>query len=287
MAVIGIINEAKVPFVIFNTGTGAVTDKSPYFVRVSQTNWSTYYPLGEWAAKVQHYRRCVGIAADYAAGIDSIAAAKAGFEGKGGKVVDTIMTPISTVDFAPYIQRIRDDHPDCTFVFMPLGAASAVFVKAYTSAGLPKAGVAFLGQSETYEPDLPVLGDAALGIVTAMPYGPELDNPANRAFVAAFKKRYGVAPTFIGALAYDGIRVIARMIEATDGKRDGDKAVAAVKGYAWNSPRGPLSIDPLTREVTENIYIRKVVKQDGKLVNTVIYTFPNAKEAWHQVHQKP
>jgi branched-chain amino acid transport system substrate-binding protein len=283
LAMADMINETKVPFVIFNTGTGFVTDKSPYFVRVGQTNWATYYPLGVWAAKEGHYKRCVGIAANYAPGVDSIAAAKRGFAEGGGQVVDTIMTPLSTEDFSSYVERIRTDHPDCTFVFMPLGPQSAAFVKAYTGAGLMRAGIQFLGQSETYEPDLPALGDAALGIITSFPYGPNLDNPTNRAFVANFKARYGTEPSDIGVIAYNGIRVIAKMIEATGGARDGDKAVAAVKGFAWDSPQGPVAIDPRTREIVQNIYIRKVVKQDGKLVNKVIYSFPAQREPWHEM----
>ncbi len=237
LAMADLINEAKIPFVIFNTGTGFVTDKSPYFVRVGQTNWATYYPLGVWGAKEGHYKRCVGVAANYAPGVDSINAAKRGFAEGGGQIVDTLMTPLSTEDFSSYIERIRNDHPDCTFVFMPLGPQSAAFVKGYTGAGLMRAGIQFLGQSETYEPDLPALGDAALGIITSFPYGPNLDNPTNRAFVANFQARYGTEPSDIGVIAYNGIRVIAKMIEATGGARDADKAVAAVKGFAWESPK--------------------------------------------------
>lgn len=285
VAVTQIINETKTPYVLFNTGTGDVTDKSPYFVRVGFTQWSNYYPLGEWAAKIGHYQRCVGIAANYAAGVDSMNAVKQSFEANGGKIVDMIMTPTASEDFTSYIARIRNDHPQCTFVFMPLGPQSAAFVKGYAEAGLPQAGVQFLGTGETWEPDLPLLGDAALGIVTAHAYEPNLDNPTNHAFVAAFKKVYNTNPTDIAVLAYDGMRVIAQMVAATDGKRDGDKAVAAIKGLSWESPRGPVSIDPATRELTQNIYIRRVEKQNGKLVNAVIYTVPNVKEMWHQFHK--
>ena len=285
LGMVDVINQAKIPFVIFNTGTAFVTDKSPYFVRIVETNWSTYFVMGQWAAKDGHLKRCVGIAADYAPGTDSMAAVKRGFEMGGGKLVDQIMVPLSTEDFSAYIQRIRDRSPECTFVFMPLGPQSAAFVKAYTNAGLMKAGIKFFGQSETWESDLPALGDAALGIVTSFPYGPNLDNPANRAFVAAFKAKYGEMPTFIAVLGYDGMRVMARMVEATDGKRDGDKAIAAVKGYAWNSPRGPVSIDPRTREIIEPIYIREVVKENGVLVNKVIATLPDQKEPWHELNR--
>lgn len=285
LAVADLINEVKIPFVIFNTGTGFVTDKSPYFVRVGQTNWSTYYALGVWAAKEGHYKKCVGVAANYAPGVDSIDAAQRGFAGGGGKITDRIMTPLSTEDFSSYVERIRSNHPDCAFVFMPLGPQSAAFVKAYTSAGLMKDGVQFLGQSETYEPDLPALGDAALGIITSFPYSANLDNPTNKAFVAEFKKRYGTEPSDIGLIAYDGIRVIAKMIEATDGKRDGDKAMAAIKGWSFDTPRGPMSIDPKTRDPVQNIYLRRVVKdKNGVLYNKTFKTIPNVHDQWHEVH---
>ena len=285
LAVTKIINQAKVPFVIFNTGTASVTDKSPYFVRIAQTNWSTYYPLGVWAAREGHEKRCVAVVADYAPGLDSLAAVKRGFEGNGGTLIGQILVPLSTVDFSAYIQRIRDLSPDCTFIFMPLGPQSATFVKAYTGAGLMKAGVRLLGQSETWEADLPALGDDALGIITAFPYGPNLDNPANRAFVQAFAAKYHAAPTMIAVLGYDGMRVMAKMVEATGGKPDGAAAVAAVKGFAWNSPRGPVSIDPRTRELVQPVYIRQVVKEGGRYVNKVIYTFPDEKEPWHELNR--
>jgi branched-chain amino acid transport system substrate-binding protein len=283
-AIASFLNQAKVPFVIFNSGEVKTTDRSRYFVRVAETIWADYYPLGVWAAKFGHYQRCVGIAGDYSPGVEAMEAAKRGFESHGGKIIDTIMVPLSTEDFSSYIERIRNDRPQCTIGFIPLGPQSAAFVKAYTGAGLMKAGVPFLGQSETWEPDLPALGDAALGIITAFPYSPNLDNPTNRAFVAAFEKRYGTEPTDIAVLAYNGMTVIARMIKATDGKRDAVKAIAAAEGFAWMSPQGPVSIDPKTREITQNIYIRKVENVNGKLVNQVIYTFKNEKEPWHQLN---
>jgi branched-chain amino acid transport system substrate-binding protein len=285
LAVTDVINESKVPFVIFNTGTANVTDKSPYFVRVGFTQWATYYPLGKYAAQ-QGMKNCAAVAANYAPGQDSIAAVKKGFGEGGGTLVDEIMTPLETTDFSPYLQRIRDRSPQCTFVFMPLGPMSVTFIKSYNDRGLSKAGIQLFGQSETAEFDLPTIGDGALGVITAQPYGPNLDNAANHAFIEAFKAKYGKdrLPTVIALLGYDGMRVIAKMIEGTDGKRDGDKAVAAVKGFSWQSPRGPVTIDPRTREPIENIYIRKVVKEDGALVNKEVYTFEGQKEPWHELN---
>lgn len=288
LAVTDVINQAKVPFVIFNTGTATVTDQSPYFVRIGMTNWTTFYSLGQWAAKQGGFKNCVAVAANYAPGQDSLAAVKRGFTDGGGKISEEILVPLDTADFAPYMRRIRDQAPECTLVFMPTGPISVAFVKAYDQAGLMKAGIQLLGQTETYESHLPALGDAALGVITSMIYGPGLDNPANRAFEKAFRAKYGKdrSPTFISVFGYDGMRVIAKMIEATDGKRDGDKAVAAIKGYSWESPRGPVSIDPQTREIVQNDYIRKAVKEGGTIVNKEIYTFPAVKEPWHELNKK-
>ena len=290
LAAAGIVNQAKIPYVIFNTGTADVTDKSPYFVRVGPTQWANYYPLGIWAAKQDNAKRCVGISADYAPGVDSMEAVQKGFESAGGKLLERIMTPTSTQDFSPFIQRIRDLKPDCTFMFMPLGPQSFALVKAYAESGLMKDGVKLLGESETWTPDLPAVGDGALGVVTAYPYVQGLETPENKAFRDAYHAQFGDSynyPTSIAMLAYNGMQVIGKMIAATDGKRDGQKAVDAVKGLTWNGPGGPVSIDPETREITENMYVREVVKDDkGRLINKLIYTFHDVKEPWHEQHKK-
>ena len=290
LAVASLINEAKIPYVIFNTGTADVTDKSPYFVRVGPTQWANYYPLGIWAAKQDHAKRCVGISADYAPGVDSMDAFKHGFESNGGKLVDRIMTPTSTQDFSPFIQRIRGLSPDCTVMFMPLGPQSFALLKGYAQSGLMKDGAKLLGESETWTPDLPAVGDGALGVVTAYPYVQGLQTKENKAFRDAYHAKYGDSydyPTSVATLAYNGMKVIGKMIEATDGKRDGQKAVDAVKGFSWNGPGGPASIDPQTREITQNMYIREVAKDgNGKLYNKLIYTFHDVKEPWHEQHKK-
>jgi branched-chain amino acid transport system substrate-binding protein len=290
LAVVGIVNQAKIPYVIFNTGTADVTDKSPYFVRVSPTQWANYYPLGTWAAKEAKAKRCVGIASDFAPGVDSMDAVQKGFEAAGGKLIARIMTPTSTQDFSPFIQRIRNLKPDCTFMFMPLGPQSVALMKGYAQSGLMKAGAKLLGESETWTPDLPAVGDGALGVVTAYPYVQGLQTKENKAFRDAYHAKFGDSydyPTSVAMLAYNGMVVIGKMIEATDGKRDGQKAVDAVKGFKWNGPGGPASIDPATREITQNMHIREVVKDDkGRLINKLIYTFHDVKEPWHELNKK-
>jgi branched-chain amino acid transport system substrate-binding protein len=287
LALTDVINQAKIPFVIFNTGTAMVTDQSPYFIRLAYTNWAHYYPLGLWAAQ-NGLKRCVSIAADYAPGHDSLDAVRAGFTSGGGEIISEIRVPLDATDFSAYLQRIRDASPQCTFVFMPLGPMSVAFIRAYTDRGLLKSGIKLLGQSETVEFELQAVGDAALGVITAQVYGPYLDNPENKAFVDAYQAKYGSGqmPSIITMKGYDGMRVIFEMLRATGGKMDGGKAMAAIRGLKWNSPRGPVTIDPDTREPIQNVYIREVVREDGRLYNKVIHTFEAQKEPWHEEQKK-
>src|SRR5262249_26223250 len=166
-----------------------------------------------------------------------------------------------------YLQRAKDMSPECVFTFMPLGPMSVGWVKSFHDRGLDKAGIQLFATTETQEVDLPAIGDGALGVITAIHYGPYLDNPTNKAFVAAYKAKYNELPGLASVAAYDGMEVIFQMLKATDGKRDGKKAVDAVKGYKWQSPRGELSIDPRTREVINNVYIRRVVNENGVMFN--------------------
>jgi branched-chain amino acid transport system substrate-binding protein len=288
LAVTDVINQAKIPFVIFNTGTATVTDKSPFFVRPTFTNWTTFYTVARYAG-MTGTKKCVTVVADYAPGQDAAVAAAEGLKREGGEVIADIKVPLDATDFSSYLQRIKDAAPQCAIVFMPQGPMSVAFVKAYIDRGLLKDGIKFFGQSETDETDLPAIGDGAVGMITSMPYTPTLDNPENKAFLAAFSKKYGAdhgPPTNITVAAYDGMQVIQKMAETVNGTIDGSKEVDAVKGMKWLSPRGPVSIDPETRELIQNVYIREVVKENGLLYNKIIYTFENQKEPWHDTQRK-
>jgi branched-chain amino acid transport system substrate-binding protein len=288
LAVTDVINQAKIPFVIFNTGTATVTDKSPFFVRPTFTNWTTFYTVARYAG-MTGTKKCVTVVADYAPGQDAAVAAAEGLKREGGEVIADIKVPLDATDFSSYLQRIKDAAPQCAIVFMPQGPMSVAFVKAYIDRGLLKDGIKFFGQSETDETDLPAIGDGAVGMITSMPYTPTLDNPENKAFLAAFSKKYGAdhgPPTNITVAAYDGMQVIQKMAETVNGTIDGAKEVDAVKGMKWPSPRGPVSVDPETRELIQNVYIREVVKENGLLYNKIIYTFENQKEPWHDTQRK-
>jgi branched-chain amino acid transport system substrate-binding protein len=289
LAMPDLINEAKIPFVAFNTATSIVTDKSPYLIRAGFTQWQALYPEGQWARE-QKYNTCEMFVADYAPGQDAINAFTKGFTDGGGKMLDPIRVPMGTADFSSYFQRVKDNAPDCVVAFMPGGPMSAGTIKGFAERGFAKSGMHLLGSGETPEYDLPAVGDAAIGMVTSLHYGPYLDNPENKAFVQAMVAKYGnemagALPSFIHVQAYDGINIIFQMLRATGGKRDVDKMMAAAKGYAWKSPRGPVSVDPATRELVQNIYIRRVEKlPDGKLGNVAFKTFEAMKDPWHELH---
>jgi len=283
-AVADLINESKVPYVIFNGATSVIVDKSPYFVRIGNTNWQPTVPIAQYAARHGCTHATLMIT-DYAPGADSIEAFKYGFMGAGGKTVDVIKVPIGTTDFSAYMQKAKDYNPQCIYPFLPGGPMVLGYIHAYVDNGFEKAGIPNYGTAETSENYLPAIGDAALGLVTAWYYSPYLDNPVNKQFIAGLKAADpDVLSKYITTYGYDGMEIIFHMLKATNGERDGDKAIAAIKGYSWDGPGGPMSIDPKTRDNVRNIYIRKVVKEDGVMYNKVMETIPNVHDQWHDLH---
>lgn len=288
LAMADIINEAKIPFVIFNSATSIVTDKSPYYVRAGFTQWQALYPASKWALE-QKYKTCEMFIADYAPGQDAVNAFTKGFTDGGGKMLDPIRIPMGTTDFSSYFQRVHDNAPNCLVSFMPGGPMSAGTIKGFAERNFAAQGIQLIGTGETPEYDLAAIGDAALGTVTALHYGPYLDNPENKAYVQAMVAKYGNdmaggLPSFVHVQAYDGMEILFQMLRATGGQRDADKMMAAVKGYSWKSPRGPVKVDPVTRELIQNIYIRRVEKVDGKLANIAFKTYEAVNDPWHELH---
>ena len=276
MAVTPILKQANVPMVIFNAATSAIVTKSPLVVRTSFTTWQTSTPIAKVAYDAG-VKKVISVVSDYGPGVDAENAFKAGFEKQGGEVVQAIRMPLSTNDFSPIMQRIKDSGAQGVFAFLPSGPTTLGFVKAYNENGLKSAGIKLFAPGDlTQESDLPALGDAALGMQTTFHYAISHDSPENKAFVAAADKAIGnpAELTFPAVGAFDGMHVIYKMIEATGGKQDAQKAVDAVKGLSWVSPRGPVTIDPESRHITQNIYLREVAKgSDGKYYNKEIQTF--------------
>lgn len=273
MAVAPLIQQSQTPTVIFNAATSSITEKSDYFIRTSYTLWQVTVPMAQWAAK-QNMKKIVTAVTDYGPGIDAEAAFKAEFGKQGGTVVETIRMPIATTDFGPFVQRIKASGAQAVYTFLPGGPPNLGFVKAYNENGLAKAGIQFLGTAETDEFDLQKFGDSALGLTTAFHYSGAHDSPENKKFVDALKKRDPSAvANYASVGAWDGMYVIQKMIEATGGKKEGAKALAAARTLKWESPRGPVSIDPKTRHITQNVYLRKVERVGDHLVNKELQSF--------------
>jgi len=281
MAIAPLLEESKTPLVVMNAATSAIVQKSPYIVRTSFTMWQNTVPAAKVAIKKGSKKVAIAVS-DYGPGLDTEAAFKKTFEADGGKVVESIRMPLNTTDFGPIMQRIKDSGADTIYTFLPAGPPTLGFVKAYIDNGLKAAGVKLMSTGDVVtEPDLPAIGDAGIGILSTYHYAVSHDSPENKNFIAQIQKDGGKIEemTMTSVAAYDGARLIYKMIEATDGKRDPAKALEAVKGMKWVSPRGPVSIDPDTRHIRQNVYLRTVDKVDGKLINKEIETF-EAQPDW-------
>jgi branched-chain amino acid transport system substrate-binding protein len=278
MAVAPLATEAKMPEIVTAAGTSIITEKSPYIVRTSFTLAQSTVPMADWAAQ-NGIKKVVSMVSDYAPGADAAKSFAAEFTAKGGQIVDAIAFPLANPDFAPFLQKAADDKPDAVFVFVPSGQGGT-FVKQFVEKGLDKAGIKIIGPGDVTDDDLlNGMGDAVIGTVTAHFYSADHDSPTNKAFVAAFKKANGgLRPNFMAVSAYDGMHLMYESLKKAGGKTDGDSLVAAAKGMAWESPRGPVSIDPETRDIIQNVYIRKVERKNGELYNVEIATFPAVKD---------
>jgi branched-chain amino acid transport system substrate-binding protein len=278
MAVAPLATEAKTPEVVTAAGTSIITEKSPYIVRTSFTLAQSTVPMADWASQ-NGIKKVVTMVSDYAPGADAAKSFTAEFTAKGGQVVDAITFPLANPDFSPFLQKAADDKPDAVFVFVPSGQGGA-FVRQFVEKGLDKAGIKMIGPGDVTDDDLVNgMGDSILGTVTAHFYSADHPSAANKAFVEAFKKaNNGMRPNFMAVSAYDGMHLMYAALQKTGGKTDGDSLVSAMKGMAWESPRGPISIDPDTRDIIQNVYIRKVERKNGELYNVEFATFPAVKD---------
>ena len=262
--------------VIENAGTAFITNLAPEFVRTSFTMWHSGYAMGEAAAKRLHAKTAVVAYTDYPPGKDSLAAFKTAFEANGGKVIDAIPAggPGAVPDFTPFFQRAKDEKPDVLYVFVPAGDHATAAAKTFAALGMREAGIKLIGPGDIVQDiKLQGMGEAAVGLITMHHYNADLDNPENKRFVAAWKKDYGAdsTPDFMSVGGYDGMAAIVHAVQATKGKMDGDAAVKSLEGWKFNSPQGPIEIDPATRDIIMNEYLDEVVKgSDGKLHEKVI-----------------
>jgi branched-chain amino acid transport system substrate-binding protein len=278
LAVAPLVTESRTATVVMVSGTSIVTEKSSYFVRTSWTHAQQASVLAQWAAKTGSKRVTI-VSSDWAPGAEASGVFTTAFTKAGGTVVEAIKVPLANPDFAPFLQRARDGNPDTLFVFVPAGQA-ATFARQFIERGLDKTGIRLIGPGDiTDDQDLAGMSDAMLGTVTAGFYSAHHDSAINEAYVAAFKAANGnMRPNFISVSAYDGMHLIYQALQKTGGKTDGDVLVATMKGMAWESPRGRMSIDPETRDVVQSIYIRRVEKVGGELQNVEFATAADVKD---------
>jgi branched-chain amino acid transport system substrate-binding protein len=280
LAVAPISAEAKKPMVIMNAATSVITTRSPYIVRVSHTLPQDTQPIAQWAAK-NGIKRAYTLVSDYGPGIDSEVQFVKSFKAAGGEVIDSVRTPLQNPDFAPYLQRIKDTKPDAVFVFLPPGSQTIAFIKGYEERGLKQAGVKLIGTGDlTDDGVLQAMGDPTLGLITSFHYSTAHDSPENKTFVKTYAEVNGTKyrPNFMACAGYDGMAAIAEALKKTGGSVDADKFLAALKGMKLMSPRGPIMIDPETRDIVQTVYIREVKKVDGQLYNIEFDKFENVKD---------
>jgi branched-chain amino acid transport system substrate-binding protein len=286
-AVAPVTAEGKTALVDTNAAGAAIPRLSPYFVRVSFTLWQEGYPIGKWAAQ-QGWKTAYTAVTDFIAGHDAEAAFTKGFTDGGGKIIGADRFPPQNPDFVPYIQRVKNAKPDVAFLWVPAQEQAVAIMKAVKDLGLREAGIDITSTQDLLpDEQIPIIGDAAIGLVTSGNYSADAKRPANAAFLAAWKSAYGdkVIPDFFSVDGWDGMNLIFDMIKATKGQFTADQAMAYFKNWKDpNSPRGPIEIDPATRDIVQNIYIRRVEKVDGRLADIEIQTIPMVKDPWKETH---
>jgi branched-chain amino acid transport system substrate-binding protein len=289
LAIAPIATEAKVPFVIMNAGTAVITTRSPFIVRTSFTLWQSSYPLGEWASK--KFKTAYTLVSDFGPGHDSEEAFSKAFTAAGGKVIDKVRVPLQNPDWAAYMQRVKDAKPDCLMVFIPAGKSATAVMKNFSELGLKEAGIKLIGPGDiTTEEELPNMGDVALGVTTVFHWSLVGERPANKQFVADWKKEYGQneIPNFLSVGSWDGTALIFEMIKQQKGKLDPERSMEIAKHWKFEqSPRGPISIDPETRDIVQPEYLREVKKVNGQLANVELETLAKAeKDPWKEQQKK-
>jgi branched-chain amino acid transport system substrate-binding protein len=264
--------------IVMAAATSIVTERSPYIVRTSFAQAQPVVVIGDWQAR-HGMKKAVSMVSDFAPGYDSETFFKDSFTRAGGQVVEALRIPLQNPDFAPFLQRARDATPDGLFVFVPAGQAAAL-MRQFVERGLDKTGIRLFGAGDLTDDDtLNNMGDVMLDTVTAYFYSAAHPSDKNRAFVDGVRKaNNGMRANFFAVSGYDGMHVLYEALRKTGGSTDGDGLVGAMKGMKWESPRGPISIDPETRDIIQNIYIRRVEIKDGELWNIEFETIPDVKD---------
>jgi branched-chain amino acid transport system substrate-binding protein len=277
LAIAQLVTEAKIPTLVLSSGASVTVTRSPYMVRAGFLQSQQAWIMAEWAFK-NGSKRVVTLVNDWAPGIESETAFRARFMQAGGEIIEAIRIPLANPDFAPFLQRVRDLNPDTAFIYFA-GPQASIFAKQFAERGLANSGIKIIGPGDlTDDNDLNTMGDQMLGMITSGSYSAAHDSALNKAYVAAFEQTNGFRPDFVSVGAYDGLHLIYEALKKTNGNAEGDALLAAMKGMAWESPRGPISIDPQTRDIVQNIYIRKVEKVNGQLYSVEFTTYEAVKD---------
>jgi branched-chain amino acid transport system substrate-binding protein len=280
LAVAPIATESKTPMVVMNAASSVVTTRSPYIARFSMALPQVSAPMATWAAK-NGIKKVYTLVSDFAPGLDSEKAFIAAFTAAGGTVVDSVRVPLRNPDFAPFVQRIKDAKPEAVFMFVPAGEQSIGFMKAFEERGLAKEGIKLIATGDLTDDDvLQAMGAPVLGVITSHHYSAHHDSPENKAFVKVFTEvnKDLKRPNFMAVGGYDGMAAIAEVVKKLGNKIDGDKAMEILKNMKMMSPRGPIAIDPATRDIVQTVYIRRVQKIGNDYYNVEFDKFPDVKD---------
>ncbi|HYR00795.1 MAG TPA: ABC transporter substrate-binding protein [Casimicrobiaceae bacterium] len=278
LAAAPVATEAKVPMIVMAAATGMIPTRSPFIVRPNFTLPQVTAPIAEWALK-NKIKRVVTMVTEYGPGLDAEKTFVATFKAGGGEIVESIRTPLRNPDYAPFLQRAKDAKPDALFVFVPSGEGLAV-MKQFDERGLKQAGVKLIGTGDVTDDDLlEAMGAPAVGVITSFHYSAAHDSPENKAYVDAFMKaNNGMRPNFHSVGGYDGMHLIYEALKKAGPSATGEQLVEAMKGMKWMSPRGPISIDPATRQPIQTVYLREVKMVNGKPWNVEFDKFENVKD---------
>jgi branched-chain amino acid transport system substrate-binding protein len=279
LAVAPIATEAKVPEVVTGSSASITTQRSPYIVRTFSTQPQITVPIAEWASE-NGIKRVVTLVSDYAPGLETEKAFINEFKARGGEIIESLRVPLQNPDFAPYLQRARDAKPEALFVWVP-GGLAAPFLRQYGERGLNVSGIKLIGTGDITDDEvLNQMGDPVIGTTTSLQYSAAHQSAKNNAFVEGFKRASnGLRPDHIGVAVFDGMHLIYEALKKTGGKADGDALIAAMKGMTWESPRGMITLDPETRDLIQDVYIRRVVRVDGELYNVEFDRYEAVKDA--------
>jgi branched-chain amino acid transport system substrate-binding protein len=277
LATAPVATEAKVPMVVMAAATSIIPTRSPFIVRSGFTLPQVTGPIADWAAK-NRIKRVFTLVTDYGPGLDAEKTFHGRFKAAGGEIVESVRTPLRNPDYGPFLQRAKDAKPDALFVFVPSGEGLAV-MKQFDERGLKQAGIRLIGTGDVTDDDLlESMGPPAVGVITSFHYSAAHDSPENKAYVDGFMKaNNGMRPNFHSVGGYDGMHVIYEALKKTGGSGSGEQIVEAMKGMRWTSPRGPMSIDPATRDVVQTVYLREVKMVGGKPWNVEFERFENVK----------